>query len=134
MTTKDDNKAASDMTTRAPNSVVPAAKTSADLKLNDGPKKDYKGMPEGYKPDTSVQYKAGKDGNDVIVSKDENGKTVEKPVNAYEAKSQPVLEELDKDHTYRDRVEAQARSLGITWEENETLESLLLRIRLKASS
>ncbi len=129
MTTKDDKS--QEPGTRAPNSVVPEAKRSSDVQPPKA-KHDFKGAPEGYKPDTSVQYKAGKDGADSVVTK-EDGKTVETAVSPYNA-AQPVPEELDKDHTYRDRVEAQARSLGITWEENETLESLLLRIRLKASS
>lgn len=44
------------------------------------------------------------------------------------------MENLPKDHTYRDRVEAQARSLGVEVKEGETLEYLMWKIRMQASS
>ncbi len=129
MTTKDDKS--QEPGTRAPNSVVPESKRSSDVQPPKA-KHDFKGAPEGYKPDTSVQYKAGKDGADSVVTK-EDGKTVETAVSPYNA-AQPVPEELDKDHTYRDRVEAQARALGIEIDPDWTLEYLLWVIRMKGSS
>lgn len=117
---------------KASNAKVPAAKTSQDNQDN---KKDAPvvGMPEGYKPDTSSSYVKGKaeDGSEDQIHGEDGKKTA---VKAFNANSAPVLETLPKDHTYRDRVEAQAKSLGVPIVEGETLELLLWKIRVMASS
>jgi hypothetical protein len=45
-----------------------------------------------------------------------------------------IMTNLGPDHTYRDRVEAQARSLGVEVTGEETMEYLMWVIRMKASS
>lgn len=144
MTTKDDTKdkpdaasvkkAHDEVGTRAPNATTRPGMRSADIKPEEK-KKDYHGMPDGYKPDHSVKYVKGKkeDGSeDHIV----NEKGEKLGVGAY-APSGPktdAMQALDKDHTYRDRVEAEAKDLGITVDPAWTMEYLMDVIRWNASS
>ncbi len=44
------------------------------------------------------------------------------------------MADLKPGHTYEDRVKAQADALGIEYAENETMEALMWKIRMKASS
>ena len=50
------------------------------------------------------------------------------------AAQRQAMETLPADHNYRDRVEAQAKSLNITIDPSWTLERLLFEIRMQASS
>lgn len=50
------------------------------------------------------------------------------------ADQKTAMEELPANHTYRDRVEAQAKALGIKIEPGWTLERLMFEIRMQASS
>lgn len=116
--------------TRATNAVTRPAARAADV-APPHPRHDFKGMPEGYKPDTSVQFVAGKDGKPDMLKNDDGTTAAVSPTSATSA---PVLEELPEKHTYRDRVESQAKSLGIEIDPEWTLEYLLWVIRMKASS
>ncbi len=44
------------------------------------------------------------------------------------------MAELKPGHTYEERVKAQADALGIEYAENETMEALMWKIRMKASA
>ena len=111
---------------RAPNAVTRPARRG------DESNKPVVGMPEGYKPDTSVKYVKGKEGQPDQIHNEDGSKTDVSPHNSQTPGNQ--LETLPKDHTYRDRVEAQARSLGIPVNENETLEFLMWKISMAGSS
>lgn len=74
---------------------------------------DGAGMPDGYKPDTSAPQKGAE---------------------GVQTGGGNVLPQLKEGHTYRDRVEAQAKSLGVEVVEGETMELLLWKIRMQASS
>jgi hypothetical protein len=131
---------ASSLGQRASKSFVRPAATSAEHRSRYGndaipeaqqAQKDGAGMPPGYKPDTSVSFHAGK-GDKPDQIKDADGTRDVSPANANVGGND--LGTLPKDHTYRDRVEAQARSLGIAVNEGETLEFLLWKIRMQASA
>ena len=94
--------------------------------------KDGAGIPPGYKPDTSVKYVTGKDGGEDHTVAADGTKTAVSAQNANLGGN--VLPVLPEGHTYRDRVEAQAKSLGVEVVEGETLELLLWKIRMQASS
>lgn len=135
--------------TRAPNSVAPPAKQGPrsnehraqygnDAIAQPEPKpKDGAGMPEGYKPDQSVKFVAGKEGKDGKPGTPDqihNADGTQTNVSAANAQVSNAMETLPKDHTYRDRVEAQAKSLGIVIDPDWTLEYLMWVIRMKGSS
>ncbi len=116
---------------RAPGSLNAAA-VKGDATKSAEDSKPKPGMPEGYEPDTSAQYVKGKaeDGSDDQVKV--NGKA--QAVSPDNQNRRNAMEELPVGHTYRDRVEAQARSLGIEVIPEETLELLMFKIRMMASS
>lgn len=122
---------------RASGAVRPAS-TKADNVKSQQSSKPKPGMPEGYKPDTSVQYVKGKEGKDGEPGDDQikgaDGKTSAVNPSNQASSMQNAMEQLGEGHTYRDRVEAQARSLGVEVIEDETLELLLWKIRMQASS
>lgn len=108
-------------TSKTGNSAIPSPEAA----------KDGAGMPAGYKPDTSVSYHASKDGKSDTIKTADGVQDVTSH-NANMGGNQ--LEQLPPGNTYRDRVEAQARSLGVSVVEGETLELLMWKIRMQASS
>lgn len=119
---------------RASNTNVHAAARGKNVDAED--KRPKPGMPEGYKPDTSFTYVKGKEGKDGDAGEDQikgpDGKT--SAVSPDNKNTANAMETLPEGHTYRDRVEAQARSLGVEVVPEETLELLMWKIRMQASS
>lgn len=90
------------------------------------------GIPEGYKPDTSVKYVKGKekDGSDDHIQQADGSKS--SVTSAGKPTAAPMS--LPPGHTYEQRVQEQAKRTGVEVVPDESNEILMFKILMQASS